>query len=457
MTSYCSSERLYSLNRSKVVSGRAVIYWMSREQRIDDNWAFIHSVELAASQGVPVEIVFTLSPLLFGSSSRVMLFMLEGLKEVEARASELRISFTVLYGDEPWKLVKAYAISRFATVVLCDFFPLRNHLSQQLRLAEHLSIPVIEVDSHNIVPCRFVSDKQEYGAYTLRGKISRLIKDFLIPIPDVGDLLSRFSLPFSGQVEANDWPSIFDEYNVDESFFPVKKIHSGYSGGITLLEDFISSKLQDYAENRNNPNRDAQSNLSFHLHFGQISPQLAALSAVRFLGELDLKGGFLDEIIVRRELADNFCLYNQNYDNFNGFPEWAKHSLKLHSTDVRSYVYDFDEFDQAKTHEALWNAAQNQLKKSGRIYGYLRMYWAKKILEWSKDPESAMRIAVGLNDKYAIDGNDPNGYAGCSWAIGGVHDRGWVERPVFGKIRYMNLNGCRRKFNVNEYVDRWGV
>ena len=161
----------------------------------------------------------------------------------------------------------------------------------------------------------------------------------------------------------------------------------------------------------------------------------------------------MEQCIIRRELSDNFCYYNKQYDNFNGFPQWAKKSLNDHRNDPREYIYSYDEYENCATHDNLWNAAQMEMKIKGKMHGYMRMYWAKKILEWSDEPESALQIAIDLNDKYSLDGRDPNGYTGIAWSIGGVHDRPWFERPVFGKVRYMNFNGCKRKFDVDSYID----
>ena len=192
--------------------------------------------------------------------------------------------------------------------------------------------------------------------------------------------------------------------------------------------------------------------MSPYLHFGQISAQRVALDVKAFQGNKESEAAFLEELIIRRELSDNFCLYNSNYDSFEGFPNWAKETLNKHRKDKRDFIYTKEEFELAATHEYLWNAAQTELVITGKMHGYMRMYWAKKILEWTKSPEEALSIAVYLNDKYELDGRDPNGYVGCAWSIGGVHDRAWTERNVIGKIRYMNLNGAKRKFDVEEYV-----
>ena len=193
--------------------------------------------------------------------------------------------------------------------------------------------------------------------------------------------------------------------------------------------------------------------MSPYFHFGHISTQRVALEIKNSSLKNEDKNSFLEEMIVRRELSDNFCEYEPNYDYFEGFHSWAKKTLNEHRDDERDYLYPKEQFEEAKTHDPLWNAAQNQMREQGKMHGYMRMYWAKKILEWSPSPEIAMQIAIELNDKYELDGRDPNGYAGIAWSIGGVHDRAWFERPVYGKIRYMNYNGCKTKFNVNSYIN----
>jgi len=162
--------------------------------------------------------------------------------------------------------------------------------------------------------------------------------------------------------------------------------------------------------------------------------------------------GFIEELVVRRELSDNFCHYNEKYDSLEGCAQWAQDSLKLHASDKRAHVYSLEQLEKAKTHDDLWNAAQLEMVHKGKMHGFLRMYWAKKILEWSATPEDALAHSITLNDKYNLDGRDPNGYVGCMWSIGGVHDMGWKERPIFGKIRYMNYDGCKRKFKIQNFV-----
>ena len=203
---------------------------------------------------------------------------------------------------------------------------------------------------------------------------------------------------------------------------------------------------------RNNPNLDGQSNLSPYLHFGQIAASRVALEVIKSMKDA---GAFLEELIVRRELSDNFCYYNQNYDNLQGFPAWARSTLEEHSRDRREYLYTVEELERGSTHDDLWNAAQLEMVQRGKMHGYMRMYWAKKILEWTESPAEALRAAIYLNDRYELDGRDPNGYVGAAWSIGGVHDRAWKERAIYGKVRYMSYNGSKRKFDVPGYINSW--
>jgi deoxyribodipyrimidine photo-lyase len=220
------------------------------------------------------------------------------------------------------------------------------------------------------------------------------------------------------------------------------------------LNRFIKNGLPLYRRNRNNPVLGGQSGLSPYLHFGHISAQRIALE-ITSRAEPDANAdAFLEELIVRRELSDNFCFYNGRYDSFEGFPDWAKNTLLQHALDPRPAVVTFRELEQGETRDPMWNAAQMEMVKTGKMHGYMRMYWAKKILEWSPRPEEALETALVLNDKYELDGCDPNGAAGCAWSIGGVHDRAWGERPVFGKIRAMSAGGLESKMDARGYIKK---
>lgn len=254
-----------------------------------------------------------------------------------------------------------------------------------------------------------------------------------------------------------DWKKALTSVKVDETVGEVDWIKPGYKNSINMLDSFVNKRLQLFATKRNDPLVTCASNLSPYFHFGQLSVQRSVLEVQKFKSKhSESVASFCEEAIVRRELSDNFCYHNKNYDNIKGSHDWAAKTLDDHRKDKRPYLYTRDELDQSKTHDDLWNSAQIQLIKEGKMHGFLRMYWAKKILEWTTSPEEALSFAIYLNDRYSLDGRDPNGYVGCMWSICGIHDQGWAERAVFGKIRYMNYDGCKRKFKIDAFISRYG-
>jgi len=413
---------------------------MSRDQRVRDN----HGLLLAAELGKHVHVAFCLLDRCGAASRRHFDFMLDGLEEVERDLSALGIPFTLLLGDAT-ETLPAFAESIGAGAVTCDFSPLGPSRRRRDLLAESLEVPFVEVDSRNIVPAWIAADKHVYAAFHLRNRHAKLLPDYLAEIPDLE--------PQNGASEPVDWDAAREFVQADEHG-PELDIASGESAARAALDDFIANRLEGYAERRGRPDVDQQSRLSPYLHFGQLSCQRAVLDVKASGAPAEDIGEFVDEAVTWRELSDNFCLYVDGYASPRGFPNWGRETLDAHSGDARDVVYDLDAFEQADTHDILWNAAQLEMVRTGRMHNYLRMYWAKKILEWSETPEEATRIAVLLNDRYELDGRDPNGYAGVAWSIGGVHDRPWMERSVYGKVRYMNENGARRKFDVDAYIRR---
>jgi deoxyribodipyrimidine photo-lyase len=437
-------------NRNQVAAAPgAVVYWMSRDQRVDDNWALLHAQSLALERQAPLAVVFTLADSFLGATLRHYGFMLRGLAGVAARLQELNIPCILLRGN-PTDGIRSFIRQHKVGVLVTDFDPLRIKQSWQEQVAQSVSVPFIEVDAHNIVPCRVASSKQEFGAYTIRPKIHRLLADFLVPFPPV----VYHPFPWQSPVNYFDVDVLLSSMTIDRSVAEVDELIPGEQGGRVQLQEFINNGLPSYDTERNDPCRNGQSGLSPWLHFGQIAAQRVALEVIRQLNPSSSSEAFLEELIVRRELADNFCFYNRSYDRVEGFPDWAKRTLAEHRHDRREYLYTPEQLESGQTYDPLWNAAHLTLVNSGTMHGYVRMYWAKKILEWSPSPEEALATAIMLNDRYQLDGRDPNGYAGIAWSIGGVHDRAWGERPVFGKIRYMNYKGCLRKFNVAEYISR---
>ncbi len=442
-------ERVTILKETERKAG-AVIYWMSRDQRSEDNWALLFAQELALELKSPLAVVFCLVPQYLGATIRQYDFMLKGLREVEERLSAKDIPFYLVEG-RPDEVVPRFTEKFGAAALVTDFNPLRIKQNWDRMVAKRVSIPFYEVDAHNVVPCRFASAKQEYGAHTFRPRIRRALPEFLTDFPP----LVKHPFPWKDRKSGTNWDRVMEHCRADGSVPRVGRPEPGESAGRRALRDFLENRLPYYDSKRNDPTKNGQSNLSPYLHFGHIAPQRAALEAERYDDHILSQEAFLEQLLTRRELADNFCLYNDNYDGFQGFPQWARASLDRHRDDPREYVYSPEKFETAETHDALWNAAQKQMVITGGMHGFMRMYWAKKILEWTESPERALETAIYLNDRYELDGRDPNGYAGIAWSIGGAHDRPWPERPVFGKVRFMSFNGCVRKFDVGDFVARW--
>ena len=444
-----------NINRRKILKEGItktgpVIYWMQRDQRAHDNWALIYAQKTALEKSADLYVVFNFVPDFLEAANRQYDFLLYGLKEVEAELLKYNIPFIALTGD-PVKELPRFIDQVDASILVTDFNPLKNVLQWKLDISKRIKIPIHEVDAHNIVPYNLASNKLEFAAYTIRPKIEKYLPVFLENIPRLIKIAkNNVTLP------QNDWQKIRNILKIDNSVSPVDWIIPGEKAAAKALKNFIDKKFIKYSSLRNDPNARMTSGLSPYLHFGQISAQRIALIIQPLIENKESHKSFLEELIIRRELSDNYCFYNPNYDSFEGFPEWAKHTLNNHRKDKRKYIYSVSQFENSQTHDALWNAAQNEMVRSGKMHGYLRMYWAKKILEWSSSPENAIHTAILLNNKYELDGRDPNGYAGIAWSIGGVHDRAWPEREIFGKIRYMNYNGCKKKFDVKKYIDTWG-
>uniref|UniRef100_A0A8C3R155 Deoxyribodipyrimidine photo-lyase n=1 Tax=Cyanoderma ruficeps TaxID=181631 RepID=A0A8C3R155_9PASS len=451
----------YNKKRVRLVSqgpdlkddARCILYWMCRDQRVQDNWAFLYAQRLALKQELPLHVCFCLVPKFLEATIRHYRFMLRGLQEVAEECAELNISFHLLLGYAK-DVLPTFVVEHGVGGLVTDFSPLRLPRQWVEDVRERLpeDVPFAQVDAHNIVPCWVASPKQEYSARTIRGKIHAQLPEFLTEFPPV----VRHPHPPSCPAEPIAWEACYSSLQVDHTVKEVEWATPGTAAGMAVLKSFIGERLKSFSTHRNDPNKVALSNLSPWLHFGQVSTQRAILEVQKHRRSYkDSVDAFVEEAVVRRELAENFCYYNENYDSVQGAYDWAQTTLKLHAKDKRPYLYSLQELEQGTTHDPLWNAAQLQMVREGKMHGFLRMYWAKKILEWTHSPEEALQFAIYLNDRYELDGRDPNGYVGCLWSICGIHDQGWAERPVFGKIRYMNYTGCKRKFDVDQFERRY--
>jgi deoxyribodipyrimidine photo-lyase len=374
-------------------------------------------------------------------------FLLEGLEEVKGSLEDRKIGMLVQHVSPE---IGAISLSGGAAMTVVDVGYTRELKAWSRAVAERVGCPLVQVESNIVVPVEAASVKEEYSAATIRPKITKKLSRYLVPLRE-RDIRNQFidfdvgASDFSNPVEA------LDKLEIDRSVGGAETYRGGTGNAKRRLDEFIDERLDAYAESKNDPTKDAVSNLSPYLHFGHISPLHVALEVDG--ADSPGKESFLEELIVRRELAINFVNYNEDYDTFECLPDWCKKTLSEHASDPREYTYSLAEFERAETHDPYWNAAQTEMVKTGKMHGYMRMYWGKKILEWSRGPEEAYGIAVRLNDKYELDGRDPNGYAGVAWCFG-KHDRPWKERPVFGKIRYMNDRGLRRKFDADLYIKK---
>lgn len=447
-------KRVRRLNPLEQQEGECVVYWMSRDQRVDDNYALLAAQEYALERKKKLLVVFNLFT---QPTIRIMQhyeFMVEGLKEVEDKLRHLGIGFKLLTGD-PLKNILDVVKDESAIALFCDFSPLREAVATRMELAQKLTIPVFEVDANNVVPLWLASDKEEFAARTIRPKIHKYLSEFLVEPPPV-----KNHEPGMKSKKA-DWGSALSKIKAERPDSYQPDFIPGEKAARKKLHEFIKNRLENYNEDRNHPDIDGQSELSPYLHYGQLSVLRANLEvrdAVKKNSSKKMKesaDAFLEESIVRRELAQNYCYYNKNYTSLDGAKEWAKIILKKHEKDKREYTYTLKELELAQTHDDAWNAAQIQLTSSGKMHGYMRMYWAKKILEWSSSAQEAIDAAIYLNDKYELDGYEANGYVGVMWSIAGIHDRPWFERPIYGQIRYMNYNGLKRKFDIEAYIRKW--
>ena len=441
------SERTKDLNSRSEKAGEYVVYWMQQSARAHYNHALELALQQAATLGLPLLVVFVLTDTFPEANLRHYRFLLEGLEDTRARLADRGIQFTLLRG-EPVAAVSAVAAR--AALLVCDRGYLRIQRQWRAALADSAPCRVTEVESDVVIPVRSAYPKEAYNAATLRRHINPQLDTFL-RTPQTVEPEHQLSAPPSGEDLAA-LPALLGALAVDRSVQPVTTFRGGTREANRRLDDFVADALHRYDEERSDPSLNAVSHLSPYLHFGHISPIRIALAVRDADTSQHEKDAFLEELIVRRELAMNFCFYNPGYDSCDtALPDWARQSLAEHQPDSRPALYDHDTLEAAQTDDPYWNAAQTEMLETGKMHNYMRMYWGKKLIEWSTTPQQAFEIALELNNKYELDGRDPNSFSGVAWCFG-KHDRPWQERPVFGKIRYMNANGLRRKFDIESYV-----
>ena len=440
-------ERIKLLNNGKVCDGNYVLYWMQAAQRAEYNHALEYAIRTANKLKKSVLVFFGITESWPEANQRHYHFMLEGLQEVQ-KALEAKGIQMVIRRESPDS--GAVELAKDAALVIVDAGQLRIQKKWRANAAKQIDCPLYEVETNLIVPVEEASSKENFSAGTFRPRITRKLDHYLVPLKHSKVKLDSLGVKFQTfGIENID--KALSKLDIDRSVAKVDGFHGGTKQAKHRLSSFLKNKLDRFANLRNDPTADHVSNMSPYLHFGQISPLYIALKVSKTSSAG--KDSYLEELIVRRELSHNFVSYNDRYDSFACLEPWAKRTLNFHRRDKRDYVYSLEQFEKAQTHDPYWNAAQKEMVITGKMHGYMRMYWGKKILEWSRNPQAGFKIALKLNNKYELDGRDPNAFAGVAWCFG-KHDRAWGERSVFGKIRYMNAAGLKRKFDADAYVKK---
>jgi deoxyribodipyrimidine photo-lyase len=439
-------ERIQALNAKETKKGRYVLYWMQASQRTEYNHALEYAVFKANELHQPLVVFFGITDHFPEGSQRHYTFMLEGLRDVRRSLEKRGIQMVIQHTSPEQGVVQ---VAKGASFVVVDRGYLKIQRAWRYDAAIRMDCPLVQVESDVIVPIEETSPKEEYAAATIRSKIHKKLDHFLCPLKEVDPDIDSLSLDFDS-FDIDDVEEAVSRLHIDRSVKKVSCYRGGPGEAKKHLQLFLRDKLDRFPELRNDPTVDFLSHMSPYLHFGQISPLFIALTVSQTQGLS--KEAYLEELIVRRELSMNFVFYNGQYDSFEGaIPQWAQKTLKAHQKDKRPYLYALEELETAETHDPYWNAAQKEMVFTGKMHGYMRMYWGKKILEWSKTPDEAFRAALYLNNKYELDGRDPSGFTGVAWCFG-KHDRPWKEREIFGNVRYMNEGGLKRKFDADEYV-----
>lgn len=483
------SGRISYLNEKEICCGKYVLYWMQQSQRISDNPALYYAINQANTNQLPLVVLFVITNEYPEANLRHYQFMLEGIFETLNTLTSMQIYCCIVMGSVV-KVVTRTSIN--ASLLITD----RGYLKIQRKWREEIAAVVdcsmIEVEGDVFIPIEKVMSTEAYNARSIRTRIYKHLPESqieLFPVPPLQHKLPehvRFDIKkslaemvFFSDENVYNLSNFLEQIkahfiNLDYSVLPAKFYCGGYNEARLRLTSFIDRVLDGFSEKRNNPGVNYQSGMSPYLHFGQISIREVLLTIIDSLGLsqseffkliLSTKQGehqdkrvnsalsFFEEAVIRRELSMNFCSYNPDYDSFASVPGWAQATLKEHFADKRIKTYSVFVFEKAETHDEIWNAAQKEMCLTGKMHGYLRMYWGKKIIEWSKLPEEAFQIALYLNNKYELDGRDPNGYAGVAWCFG-KHDRPWTTFPVLGNIRTLSDSGLKRKFDMPAYLNR---
>jgi deoxyribodipyrimidine photo-lyase len=440
-------DRIQELNENKTRPGVYVLYWMQASNRAHYNHALEYSIKVANSLNKPLIVYFGLYNEFPESNTRHYQFLIQGLNNTRYLLEKNNIKMVITKKLPP---EGALQMAEEASMIVTDrgYLPVQREWRQEL--SKNIECPLVQVESDVVVPIETVSSKEEYSAATIRRKINKYLDEFMTPFKH--SYIKNNSLDYDFEsLPIEDVKKTMQLLDIREKVVPLTGFQGGNTSAQKRFNYFLENKLDHFSDLRNDPTVDYLSHMGPYIHFGQISPLFLAFEVQKI--KSPGSAAYLEELIIRRELSMNFVYYDPDFDNFNCLPDWAKKTLLEHSRDPREYSYSLDELEKAQTHDPYWNAAQKEMVHFGKMHGYMRMYWGKKILEWTDNPLQAYPTALYLNNKYELDGRDPNGYAGVAWCFG-KHDRAWKERDIFGKVRYMNDNGLRRKFKIEKYLEK---
>ena len=453
-------ERVRCLNQSPLRRGGGfVLYWAQMNRRVEANHALAFAALLANEHQVPLLVYEGLTCTYPLANDRLHTFILEGVPGTAEALQRLGIGYFFYLRKTPQHPNDVlYQLAAHALCVVTDDYPAFIAASHNAAVPEKIGVPYYAVDSSCVVPMS-LHDKRAYGAYTIRPKIKRELPAWLkhLEMPPVERAWNHEILPATlrvlhSQVTPQNIPELVQSCAIDHSIPPSPTFRGGYAEARRHLEIFLENRLFRYAKESNQPSKRATSDLSPYLHFGQISSLEIALAVRSYAEEHKLMAEeFLEELIVRRELAFNFARFTPNMRSLDALPDWCKRTMAKHAADPRPYLYTPEQLERAETHDPLWNATQKEMLLRGKIHGYYRMYWGKKIMEWSPTYEQALQVMLHIHDVYALDGRDPNTYTNILWCFG-LHDRPWGERAVFGQLRYMSFEGMKRKTSIDDYI-----
>jgi deoxyribodipyrimidine photo-lyase len=434
---------------------RYVLYWMQMYKRVENNHALIYAIRKANEFDLPLVVYEGLKYYYPWASDRIHTFILEGVEEKRRAFEKLGIRYIFyLQRDETSPRQTVAKLAKDAAAIVTDDFPCFIIPEHNRRIAERATIPVFAVDSNGIIPMSKF-EKEEYAAYTIRPKIKKVLADYLKPLPAETIAVKNVGLTVDcpeTEVTSSNIDALVAECDIDHSVASSKIYRGGTTNGRERLSFFVKNILGDYDRSRNKPELDGSSRISAYLHFGFLSPLEVALAVQDADVPQASKDAYLEELIVRRELSFNFTLRNENYDSLRSLPSWVQKTTREHVDDERQVIYTLEELENAETHDELWNAAQREMVATGEMHNYVRMLWGKNVIAWTKSYEEAFAILEHLNNKYCLDGRDPNSYGGIMWCFG-KHDRPWMERPVFGTIRYMTSGSTGKKFDSRKYIE----